>query len=484
MALVSKLVHGFHQDDAQIVNLLKFRHVWFIPYLNLDGYKYIQSYTGDISDIESLVKNRNSFDCSDLQTGVNLANNYDYQWGTDTLGSSDVEWEDHYRGSSANSEAEVTSLISLFESSNSPTLILNLESGSNYIKYPNNYINDEDNIALQAQSYYWFYEAIVRDAPHFNLDVDNGNYKKLELRPNNGDNDDYFRHSRATNSLTWSLGSSIFGPISLSQYTQPNIYSILSENIDYGLYLIEKSGFQIYSTVSHMDVCIPTTQECDGYVPEDGNWKYFIQLDVYNSGLRDLSEQSEIIFSMSNDKMSLESDEFITSSRRNLNVVQSSIIKSEVFSQESDVITFQAIIDHSTSGDDLKSADSFGDFEVTFEVYGYTIPGRIIAFDSYGSYKSTLDRFYVGLMEYTSYQLFVAFWLWFVIHGVLLGLQIKFDLIRMLFKVKAKQENDEEAEEVVWLYNMMLLCIATTRSHRWSYRIGGTEWDGQSWQGY
>ena len=89
-ALISKLIHGFHNNDPQIVNLLKLRHVWFVPYLNLDSYKYIQSYAGNVADLNDLLKNRKVIsNCSDLQTGVNLMNNYEFRWATDNFGSSD-----------------------------------------------------------------------------------------------------------------------------------------------------------------------------------------------------------------------------------------------------------------------------------------------------------------------------------------------------------------------------------------------------------
>ena len=73
--LIAKMIHGFHNNDSKIINLLKLRHIWFVPYLNIDTYKYIQSYTGDISNVQNLLKSRKIISgWSDLDTGVNLLN--------------------------------------------------------------------------------------------------------------------------------------------------------------------------------------------------------------------------------------------------------------------------------------------------------------------------------------------------------------------------------------------------------------------------
>lgn len=88
-ALVAKLVHGFHKGEVEIVNLLKLRHIWFVPFLNIDTYKYIQSYSGDLSVVQDLVRSRRPISgCSNLDIGVSLLNNYEYRWGSDNFGSS------------------------------------------------------------------------------------------------------------------------------------------------------------------------------------------------------------------------------------------------------------------------------------------------------------------------------------------------------------------------------------------------------------
>jgi hypothetical protein len=92
LSMVSKLINGFHVKDEEIISLLKLRHIWFIPYLNIDTYKYIQSYSGDITDVQLMVKNRKQVgSCNTVEYGVNLMNNYDYNFGMDNFGSSNSE---------------------------------------------------------------------------------------------------------------------------------------------------------------------------------------------------------------------------------------------------------------------------------------------------------------------------------------------------------------------------------------------------------
>lgn len=92
MTLVSKLIHGFHQGDAQVINLLKLRHIWFVPYLNVDTYKYIESYTGSLSKVNNLQKSRKvEGSCSEFETGISLINNYAYKWANDNVGSTSTE---------------------------------------------------------------------------------------------------------------------------------------------------------------------------------------------------------------------------------------------------------------------------------------------------------------------------------------------------------------------------------------------------------
>lgn len=130
---------------------------------------------------------------------------------------------------------------------------------------------------------------------------------------------------------------------------------------------------------------------------------------MYNTGLKDLLVESEITFSMSNEKMSFENNDVSSgsSSRRMLNSVETSVVKSSIKSKESETIVFQAIIEHSISGDSLKHASSLGNFEIDITVYGYTTSVKSVPFESYDTYKATLEKYYWKLSN--AYKIFIAF---------------------------------------------------------------------------
>ena len=358
---------------------------------------------------------------------------------------------DNYRGTAALSESEVNALVSLYNSVNSPNLVLSIESTENFIKHPNNYINDATNSALESQTFYWFYNAIIRDAPDFGLNAKGGNNVAINLRTNNGDNDDYFRYEHNTMAFTWSLGPSSIAGVALSEVNMSTVSTLITDNINYGLYVIQKAGEQVYATVTQFDICVPNIQECDGYVPDDGKWRYFIKIEIVNSGLRDILTESEIKLSMSNDRMSFKSDHYDTSnSRRMLNSVESSVIKSSFFSQEAENIKFQAIIEHSSSGDPLKSADSLGTFDIEVKMYNLTYTATSISFNSYSFYNSRLEKYYKDPIKLETFQIFVAFCLWIFFHSIFLGLQIKFNIInRILCKKPSREEEPKELPNMV-----------------------------------
>jgi hypothetical protein len=137
---------------------------------------------------------------------------------------------------------------------NFPTLVLSIESSSNYIKYPYNYANDVQNEVVRSTDWAWFYSAIDRDFDNYNQSIAVGNYLSHFRTTNNGDNDDYFRGIKNTMAYTWSIGHQDHESLLLNQTNSSIISKILTANIDLGLYAIQKSGEQIKATVNHFDV--------------------------------------------------------------------------------------------------------------------------------------------------------------------------------------------------------------------------------------
>ena len=450
LALIGKLIHGFHNKDSQIISLLKLRHIWFVPYLNIDTYKYIQSYSGDITDVQNLVKSRKvEGSWSELDTGTNLMNNYDYQWGIDNFGSSDVEWMSTYRGSAAFSSSETQAISALFNDVEDPTIVLSIDSSKNFIKYPANYANDKSDAPLSSSNNYWFYKSLIRELNDANLGISMGNYVSLFLKTNNGDNDDYFLFSKYIMSYSWSIGYQGYGYLYLNNTSSDKISKIILSNLDFGLYSIEKSGEQIAYQINSFDIWIPTIEEWNGYEPENGIWKFYLNLYIFNSGMKALSTQTLITLSFSNN-MYFESNSYSSqnSVRRNLVELQTTIVKNTFSSKETDVIKFSAVIVYNSNGDSNKDASSLGDINLKLTYYDFSYISDKIRFNSYSSYNSKLDKYYYSVMKRSTFILFVIFWWWIFLHSIFLILQIKFNVIALIIKKIKSRKGVEPTKEI------------------------------------
>ena len=454
--LISKMVHGFHNNDVKIINLLKLRHIWFIPYLNIDTYKYIQSYSGPVSDVQNLVKTRKVISgWSDLDTGVNLLNNYAYEWGYDNFGSSGTECLSNYRGNAAFSAAETAAVTTLLDTAQSPTIVLSIDSSQNYIKYPYNYLNDKLDTPLNSSDSYWFYRAINRDVYNYNLGISMGNYISLFLKTNNGDNDDYFLLTKSTMSYSWNVGYKSYGTLYLNSTTQDKISTILTSNLDLGIYSIQKSGEQILAEVKFFNVCLPITDEWNEYEPNNGNWKFYFHIYIYNSGMRDLTTESTVTISISNENMSFDTNSYSSRTsayRRNLALSQTSINKSTFYSKEKDVIDFSSLISYNSNGDLMKDSSSLGSINISLTYYGSTVLIKQIVMNSYSSYKSELDSYYSPLIERSTFIIFILFWWWIFLHSIFLVLQVKLNILeRIIKKIRSikKHEPIKEQQPVI-----------------------------------
>jgi hypothetical protein len=447
-SMIAKLIHSFHHGELRLINLLKLRHIWLVPFLNVDTYKYIQSYSGSISDVQFMVKNRKSGGSWNiLEIGVNLLNNYGYKWGEDNFGSSNVECLSRYRGASSLSESETQAIITLFESTNSPTLVLGIESSENYIKYPFNYVNDATNNKLAINYYAWFYTSLVRDTKAFDLGISTGNYVSLFKLTNNGDNDDYFRDSKHVMSYTWNIGHRNYGTLHLNETTSDKVSNILTSNLDLGIYAIEKAGEQISVTVNFFNVCTPPIEEWDGFEPDNGMWKFYINLNIFNSGINDLVMLSEVSFGLSNSRMYFQGTS-ASNSRRNLaNSV--TIEKTTFYGKEEDVIKYKAFLMYDSKDDPLQAANSIGNLVVSLTYYGSTVTLKNLKFSSYREYKDTLDEYYYSRIKRATFIVFTVFCVWVFFHSIFLFLQLKFDIISLIkqrIKKKTKTKESLKAE--------------------------------------
>lgn len=193
-------------------------------------------------------------------------------------------------------------------------------------------------------------------------------------------------------------------------------------------------------------MCIPQTEECNGYKPDNGNWRFYINLDIKNSGIRDITRNIDIHLSLSNPKMSFKShnySNFTVSSRRNLAVTSLTISKSFFTAREEEIISFESLIDYQTNRGDQESGESIGKIEVTMTYFGRTVPVKELNFDTYDVYSTTLSKYYKSEINWLA----ILFVLWLILHGIFIFLQIKFNITEIILK-KFQQRNEEKEQKL------------------------------------
>ena len=91
--------------DSLATYLVNKREIWFIPFINPDGYVYNETIAPSGGGMHR--KNRRDTGCGNgTSRGVDLNRNYSYNWGADNNGSSPNPCSNTFRGDSAFSEPE------------------------------------------------------------------------------------------------------------------------------------------------------------------------------------------------------------------------------------------------------------------------------------------------------------------------------------------------------------------------------------------
>ena len=125
-----------YNQDTEITYLLNNLDIYFVPYINPDGYEY--NFSNNPNGGGTWRKNRKNNGL--LSTGVDLNRNYGYEWGFDNIGSQPVGSSPWYRGTHAFSEPE-SEVMRNFINSKSIKMAINWHSYGNLLIYPWNYKN-------------------------------------------------------------------------------------------------------------------------------------------------------------------------------------------------------------------------------------------------------------------------------------------------------------------------------------------------------
>ena len=90
MYTILSILHSYQHNDKNIASLLKMHNLYFLPFVNVDGYyKIFDTYYLKNKHYPMIRKNRHDEGgCSDSSLGVDLNRNYGYRFGYDDRGSS------------------------------------------------------------------------------------------------------------------------------------------------------------------------------------------------------------------------------------------------------------------------------------------------------------------------------------------------------------------------------------------------------------
>lgn len=188
--------------DAEITNLIDKTEMYFIPCINVDGYKY-----NELTNPQGGgMWRKNRRDNGDGNFGVDLNRNYGYEWGYDNTGSSPNTDSNTYRGTEGFSEPE-TQAVKAFCEAHSFELALNYHTYGNLLIYPWGFSDTPtpDFDLYQGISI----EMIKENNYKYGTGIETVGYTV------NGDSDDWMYGEQTTKPKTFSLtpeaGSSISG---------------------------------------------------------------------------------------------------------------------------------------------------------------------------------------------------------------------------------------------------------------------------------
>jgi hypothetical protein len=84
---------------------------------------------------------------------------------------------------------------------------------------------------------------------------------------------------------------------------------MLTDNSELSKHFIKSSAENPKVKFNQLSICVPIQNDCGGYFPKDGRWRFFADIDVMNDGLTDISTKVQIKFTNTNKHMSIISSE-------------------------------------------------------------------------------------------------------------------------------------------------------------------------------
>jgi len=266
---------GQYNANPEVTYLVDDREMYFIPFVNPDGYAINESIYFNYGDFGYWRKNARDNNLNgfiDDGDGVDLNRNYGYMWGYDDIGSSPDPGSEVYRGPGPFSEME-TGTIRAFTWYHEFALALNYHSSGDLMIYPWGYIDQESPDSL----YYRELGENITAANNYQYGTD----METVAYMTNGNSDDWMYGEQGEKpkifSMTPEVGNSYDG-----FYPEPGrILPLAEENLQGNLYLARVAG--AYLMIDDEPSLSDTLGNGNGY-PDPGE-TVEIFLSVGNHGL-------------------------------------------------------------------------------------------------------------------------------------------------------------------------------------------------------
>ncbi|CAG9330606.1 unnamed protein product [Blepharisma stoltei] len=249
MFLLKDFANNYSKNSIERSILLK-TNIYFIPVINVDAYKQMeQSYT-EGSSFEVVTKNFKDTGCENsTQAGVNLDRNWEFNWGNSTGDSSNNPCDPKYRGSSAFSESE-TSSVKNFIIDKNITVWIHFDEDKNVYILPYTSMS-MDPITVPDPMFGWAYNDLKSFFPLVNISY--GTAKKIDGKLEDGTLIDF-----ALSKGIFSMKGEI-APYDKSEnimtYFNPHLQSALW-NLDGASYSLEgEYYFNWYECYEYPDYC-------------------------------------------------------------------------------------------------------------------------------------------------------------------------------------------------------------------------------------
>lgn len=293
------ILHLVSAPNFILEELLSKTTIYFIPIVNIDGYKLISEIYKNTNNIEKcyIRKNRRPHDTvkcrKNEEIGVDLNRNYGVEFGIDNEGSSNRPCSEDYRGAGPFSEPETQAIKKFFEEHPEIKIAINYHTFGNLVITPYNCYTNEKSDKLLKENYplfFEFYKEFEKEAnyPH-NFLFGNGD-KTIKYKAN-GDASDWMLHERKALSFSPELGNGE----KVSDTFFPNkslTFDILQSNLPSAVYAIQKSGYYLKAHLnnSYYHHCGSYSLRAKGNLikcDSDENSFIFILFAIKNEGFSD-----------------------------------------------------------------------------------------------------------------------------------------------------------------------------------------------------